>query len=220
MFIHSIILTIVENLVIAELIVIIYINLRILYNKKSISDNFLLSRANTHFIKELKKHIVIFLLSISYFITFSLLDNYSQDMAESNNESIPNRIIELSNNLKEISDELMIIQQELEDRIEYVENLQKEAEIAENMLSLSEEQVNAIQIKLNQELYTSNNKNTLTSILISTFFFLLGLAVPQIIKLIRKKQPANNNLNSNKYSKEELISIFEDVVASLEKDNE
>lgn len=140
-------------------------------------------------------------------------------LVANNNDNISDRISEISNNLKETSDELAKIQQELESRIEFVEGLQKEAEIAENMLSLSEEQVNAIQIKLNQELNASNSKNTFTNIFISTFFFLLGLIVPKVINTFKHKKDenSNKNLNLNKYSKEELLSIFEEALNNYDE---
>lgn len=75
---------------------------------------------------------------------------------------LSDRISEISSTLAETSKELSDIQEELETRIEYVQNLKKEAEIAENVISLSEEQVNAIQAKINQELEANSEKNTTT----------------------------------------------------------
>lgn len=84
-------------------------------------------------------------------IIFSLFYPYSTKQIDSNID-LSDRIAAISNNLTGVSEELYSIQQELERRIEFVENLKKEAEIAENVISLSEEQINAVQTKLTKNL--------------------------------------------------------------------
>lgn len=119
------------------------------------------------------------------------------------------KIESIAKDLAKSSSQLSVIQEELENRIEYVEELKNEAEIAENVISLTDEQVSAVQAKLNEELNASSGKSLIQSFLISTFFFVFGLLTPQIANWIRRKQP-NNHLDDKKtvdtsiYSQEEL----------------
>ena len=108
--------------------------------------------------------------------------------AANSTDDISQRVNEVSRNLAEASNELSYLQQALESRIEFVEDLKEQAEIAENVISLSEEQVNAIQAKLSQELEASNGKNTIITIIVSTFFFILGLIVPRLYDSIKRKK--------------------------------
>ena len=119
------------------------------------------------------------------------------------------RIKKVSQDISNLSNELSLIQIELENRIELVENLKKEAEIAESVISLSSEQVDAIQSKLNQELNSSGNKSLVQSILISGTFFILGIITPYGITFFRRKatklvEPNDENLIICKYSNEEI----------------
>lgn len=97
------------------------------------------------------------------------------------------RIETISGDLAKSAKELDAIQEKLESRIATVEELKKEAEIAESMLSLSEEQVNAIQAKLNQELEASSGKSLWVNILISAFFFALGLIATPLLDVVKRR---------------------------------
>ena len=125
-----------------------------------------------------------------------------------NGDGTDSKITTISEELSMSSNELMRIQKELESRIETVQELKKEAEIAENVISLSAEQVNAIQVKLNQELEQSNKKNTLTTIIVSAVFFGLGLIVNPIYSMIKKKISKSEyeveNLDLEGRSKEDI----------------
>ena len=103
-------------------------------------------------------------------------------------DDLTSKITTISEELSISSNELISIQKELENRIATVQDLKREAEIAENVISLSAEQVNAIQAKLNQELEQSNKKNTFTTIVISAVFFGLGFIVTPIYNLFKKKK--------------------------------
>lgn len=105
----------------------------------------------------------------------------------SSGDELSARIEAISSDLAKSAKELDAIQEKLESRIATVEELKKEAEIAENMLSLSEEQVNAIQSKLNQELEASSGKSLWVNILISSFFFALGLIATPLLDFVKRK---------------------------------
>ena len=147
---------------------------------------------------------------ISFFISMVLSFNYIVNDSDITSDlDISIRIKKVSQDISNLSNELSLIQIELENRIELVENLKKEAEIAESVISLSSEQVDAIQSKLNQELNSSGNKSLVQSILISGTFFILGIITPYGITFFRRKatklvEPNDENLIICKYSNEEI----------------
>lgn len=129
-------------------------------------------------------------------------------------EELSEKIERISRELSTSSKELLEIQMELENRIETVEALKREAEIAENVISLTSEQVNAIQAKLNQELAASNGQNTIISVIINTVFFALGLITQPIIRFVKNKfgnqQPAETDTEMKlPYSKDEIKRAIE-----------
>lgn len=129
-------------------------------------------------------------------------------------EDLSVKIEEIAKELSESSYALLGIQTELENRISTVEELKKEAEIAENMVSLTEEQVAAIQSKLNQGLEASSGKSLLYSILISTVFFILGWIAKPVYNFFKKKPtalaPQDNSING-KYTIEEIEQAIKNV---------
>lgn len=121
-------------------------------------------------------------ISISMLIIVTVFKPSTSDESD-----ISVRIEHICTDLSKTSSELSLIQQELEARIETVETLKAEAEIAENMISLSEDQVNAIQAKFHQEIDANSGKSLLQNILISSFFFFLGLFIKPIFHAIKKR---------------------------------
>ena len=134
-----------------------------------------------------KKHIREYIIIIEITIVTMYISLFFVDTNSTENADISIRIENISQNLAESSTELSKIQQELEERIKYVENLKAEAEVAQNVISLTDEQVNAVQAKLNQELEASSNKGMIQSILIASFFFVLGYIVQPILNWIKRK---------------------------------
>lgn len=121
---------------------------------------------------------------------------------------ISSRIENISQGLAESSAELSNIQKELEERIQYVEELKAEAEIAENVISLTDEQLNAVQAKLNQQLEASSTKGMIQNILVAAFFFVLGYIVQLILNWNKRKNSRtaeNRDVTSHtQYSIEEI----------------
>lgn len=193
---------------------------KVMYKKAAHS-----TRELTDIIRKLVFNVVSLIAIIAIFASFAVvLIPRSLDTVETSNEDISTRIEKISNNLEEVSSELLNIQKELEDRIEYVENLKKEAEIAENVISLSNEQVNAIQAKLSQEIETNSGKNFFQSISISAFFFVLGLIIQPILKAIKKrfgKKSSNNTSISyaDKYTDDEIAQAIMLLDTIKQKEN-
>lgn len=129
---------------------------------------------------------VVFFIIIIGITAFSAY--YDQQQKAQKSAALSTRIEEIADNLAASSQELTQIQEELEGRIATVEELKKEAEIAESTISLTEDQVNAIRANLNYELESSSFKSNLTSFGINGFFFLLGLALQPFLRFIKRKR--------------------------------
>lgn len=155
--------------------------------------------------------------TILMIIVFSLTNNLEFD----SEADISSRISTISNNLLEMSQELSKLQKELETRIKYVDHLKEEAEIAENVISLSEEQVNAVQAKLNQELESSSGRDILISVVIGAIFYILGVVTPMIINKFKNKeyiQKQNPTINERTYSTEDMSKMLDKLKEYIEKD--
>lgn len=175
---------------------------RVLYKSRVNSITISPSALNTRMIRVLIISFEIMIASGSFSLLFISPNN-------TNESDISIRIENISTDLLKASSELSLIQQELEARIETVESLKAEAEIAENMISLSEEQVNAVQAKIHQEVDANSSKNLLQNILISSFFFLLGLFVQPVFHAIKNRFAKTDDNNTgtkeiNTYSYEEI----------------
>lgn len=134
------------------------------------------------------------------------------------------KIESIANDLAQSSTKLSIIQEELEKRIEYVEELKNEAEIAENVISLTDEQVKAVQAKLNEELNANNGKSFMQDVLINTFFFVIGLIAPVIFKKFSKKTELNidnsvNLINGDDYNEKKIDQMIE-MLTAMKKNSE
>lgn len=170
-------------------------------------------RTNINISKIIEKVSMVIAMLSAFLAFYSIFYSSSFITPKKSNEDISTRIEKISNNLAEASSELSNIQEELEARIEYVENLKKEAEIAENLISMTDEQVNAVQAKINQELNASSGKSFFQSIAISAFFFALGLIIQPISKTIKKKfgkKTKNDSSTSydNKYTDNEIAQAI------------
>lgn len=135
----------------------------------------------------IKKIIYGWITAISLFATFCtilLTFTYLFDNFHTKKEPIElsNRIEIISTDLKSASAELTAIQSELEQRIALVEQLKKEADTAETMISLTKEQVNSIRATLNAELNRDSSKSFWVSIAINAFFMVLGALVSYFVQ--------------------------------------
>lgn len=147
-----------------------------------------------------------------------ILSLLSLKSTSSASDDISNNINTIAGNLAEASEELSKIQKALEARIEFVEDLKEQAEIAENVVSLSEEQVNAVQAKINQELEASSWKNTIVTILVSAVFFVLGLIVPKISDEIKhKRKNTSKKGRPHMYTEEEILRLLDEMKETIKK---
>jgi predicted PurR-regulated permease PerM len=158
--------------------------------KKMEDNDFIVAQKNknlrTKMIQQILLTCVVTLLAatvisfLQYFIT------------SSNNDTIElsDRIESVSESLKEASTELDYIQKELEHRIKLVEELKKDAEIAEAIIDLSQEQVALMRAMLNIELSSSDSRNFWLTFFTSFFFMVLGSIIgyvaPKVFKIFKK----------------------------------
>lgn len=94
---------------------------------------------------------------------------------------ISEKIEKVSSILNQSSVELVDLQKELEGKLEFVNKLNKEANQAQNLLSLSRDQIEAIKTMLNQETQKENKINFWKSVLVNFIFFILGAVASYII---------------------------------------
>ncbi len=179
------------------------------YIRDSVIAKYERKRLGTNYI--IRRILPLTLLVLSGELSFmGFISTSENNTAPGAQEDLSIRIEKVATELSESSQTLLDIQIELENRISTVEELKKEAEIAESMISLTEEQVAAIQSKLNQELEESNGKSLIYNIIISTVFFLLGLIAQPIYSFFKERKGAQeqqdqqNKSTKRKYTDEEI----------------
>ena len=97
---------------------------------------------------------------------------------------ISTRLEEIVESLSEYADELTEIQEELETKITYVENLKKEAEAAESVLDLSEEQLTTINSMFRNELAANEERSFWPNLFNNLFFCIFGMIAPPLFKTL------------------------------------
>lgn len=152
-------------------------------NLKQVTYNFLLF---------IMRNIIYIVSSIIvFFLPFIVV----HILPSSSDVEISDSINKMQLNHSEYNHILTNMQLELEERTKLVEQLKAEAEITENFISLSSEQVDAIRSKLRSELELNGNKSLLQNAFISALFFILGLIYPKLLNLLK---------NPPKYHKKQL----------------
>lgn len=104
-----------------------------------------------------------------------------QKKREHNEPDISEKIEKVSKILSNSSAELLGLQQELEEKIKFVNDLNIKANQAQSLLSLSHDQIEAIKTMLNQETQKENKANFWKSVLVNFIFFVLGAIASYII---------------------------------------
>lgn len=134
-------------------------------------------------------------------------------------QDIRTRLQTISESLSGYTEELEDIQSELEARIEYVNELEKEAATAESILELSADQLDAIHSMLNEELDANTKKNQFSNILQNSFFCIVGMVVPPFVKLVIKKlsQKKSENRNEAKLIEAESTSTIKNKTTTNSK---
>lgn len=188
---------------------------------------------NYYFYLYRKNRMMLRVFMLTFIIEFTVISLYfifkndtSDTVNDTANIEISDRIENLFNTLSDASTEILTIQQELEARIDYVENLKQEAEIAENMISLSEAQVNAVQAKLSQQLEASNNISFIQSFIPGAIYFILGSIFTPLISLLiskfRKNTTAENIPSAfDGYSNDEILMAIKllKTMKNIQNDN-
>jgi hypothetical protein len=100
----------------------------------------------------------------------------------SKDQDIADRIRGISYSLSKSASELAEMQEQLEKRIAFVEDLTEKAKHAEKIASLNGEQANAIQNLLDIIIRNEGRKGFVQSIVFNTIFFILGIIITLFIR--------------------------------------
>ena len=114
-------------------------------------------------------------------ILVELLSKRLSNKKDQQEKDISDRIKSVTDILSNSMNELDLLQKELGQRIELVEKLKNEADQAEQIISMTEEQVKAFKSSLNQELEKESKKSFGQGVLVNFFFFILGAIASYII---------------------------------------
>ena len=127
------------------------------------------------------------IVSVLYAFVINILRNIIKSKIRLEKEKGKNeldisiKIKRISNTLNKSSMALSDLQMELERKIQYVNELNAEANQAQSLLSLSHDQVKAIRTMINKETQRENRINFWKSVLINFVFFILGAIASYII---------------------------------------
>ena len=116
---------------------------------------------------------------------------FQQTSTQLSSLELSQRIELVSNSLGFSADELASIQSELEARIQFVNDLQVQAETAEIILNLSENEVNAVKTLLKDELDKGRAGNFWMSFAQNAVFFILGVLASYFIPKWIRRKPEN-----------------------------
>lgn len=100
---------------------------------------------------------------------------------EEKEPDISTKIKKISRTLNKSSIALSDLQMELEQKIQYVNELNAEANQAQSLLSLSRDQVKAITTMINKETQRENRANFWKSVIVNFVFFILGAVASYVI---------------------------------------
>lgn len=121
------------------------------------------------------------ILGVSASMIYELISTILKRKNESKEDNITSQIKKVSKVLEDSVQEINGLQIELEKRIELVAKLQKEAKDAEDIISLTEDQVNAIRTTLNNELQKESRRSFWQGVAINFVFFVLGALASYIV---------------------------------------
>lgn len=129
----------------------------------------------------------LFLLMLSVFVStlYSIINKFYYEAKENKKEKkepdISKKIELISKKLNKSSIELSDLQKELERKVQFVNDLNAEANQAQSLLSLSHDQIEAIKTMLNKETQKENRASFWKNVLVNTIFFILGAIASYII---------------------------------------
>ena len=121
------------------------------------------------------------ILGVSSSIVYEVISTILKRKNINKEDDITSRIKDVSTVLENSVQELGELQIELEERVKMVEKLKEEAEQAETIISLTEEQVKAVRTTLNNELQKEGRKSFWQGVIVNFVFFVLGAIVSYIV---------------------------------------
>ena len=121
------------------------------------------------------------ILGVSSSIVYEVISTILKRKNINKEDDITSRIKDVSTVLENSVQESGELQIELEERVKMVEKLKEEAEQAETIISLTEEQVKAVRTTLNNELQKEGRKSFWQGVIVNFVFFVSGAIVSYIV---------------------------------------
>lgn len=118
---------------------------------------------------------------ISFLVTILLRILIYKNKIKRHEPGISQRIKRVAEVLSDSSADLINLQQELQEKVQFVNDLNMKANQAQNLLSLSQDQLDAIKLMLNHETRKESKINFWKSVLVNFVFFVLGAIASYVI---------------------------------------
>ena len=121
--------------------------------------------------------IITAIVSTLFGVFTALITYYNERRSRKKEKSTSEKIDRLSNILKKASSEIEELEDEVNRKSQRLKELDEHSKRLETLLSLKEEQVEAIRQELRTTLKENNRSNRFWTILIGAFWFVFGLIV-------------------------------------------
>ena len=124
--------------------------------------------------------VIAFVFTLAALINF-IVSKFTERKELKKKEDIASKIKTISGALNQSAKDLIEMQEALEKRIAFVEDLNAQAQKAERIASLNQEQVNAVNDILNASLKKEGRRNFWQGVLVNFIYFVLGAVTSFLI---------------------------------------
>ena len=114
-------------------------------------------------------------------IAFGMISLFLRRKKQHEKEDIAVKIKGISDSLSKSAGELVDLQEQLKERIAFVEDLSAQAKKAEDIASLNKDQLDAVSEILNANLKKEGKRSFWQGVLVNFIFFILGAVVSYIV---------------------------------------
>jgi len=114
-------------------------------------------------------------------IAFEMMARFLRKKKQQEKEDIAAKIKGISDSLSKSAGELVDLQEQLKERIAFVEDLSAQAKKAEDIASLNKDQLDAVSEILNANLKKEGKRSFWQGVLVNFIFFILGAVASYIV---------------------------------------
>ena len=114
-------------------------------------------------------------------IAFEMMARFLRNKKQQEKEDIAAKIKGISDSLSKSAGELVDLQEQLKERIAFVEDLSAQAKKAEDIASLNKDQLDAVSEILNANLKKEGKRSFWQGVLVNFIFFILGAVASYIV---------------------------------------